>query len=158
VKTSLVDGTGWEIDASGDFVTLSLEGLITSGERQRFAFKKNNCDQVSHYFSSWTWEPVNFKPFIGKIFNIEFNKEIIGAELTDVFKQEPLIGHILFFNLGGYDKGALLRHLNKNKKITINFVDGDGYKASEYFDVPYNEWSTAGISEAFDKAYQACSQ
>ena len=40
----------------------------------------------------------------------------------------------------------------------IKFVDGDGYKASDYFDVPKNEWSTKGISEAFGKAYRACSQ
>jgi len=152
--SSLVEGTEWKMDASGEFITLSLAGLITP----RFSFKKDNCDRVIHTFSTWTWEPANFKPLIGKVLTIEFNGEKIGAELTDAFRKEPLIGQILFFNLGGYGKDVLLNHLKKNKSITINFLDGDGYKVSDYFDVPSNEWSTMGISEVFEKAYRACSQ
>ena len=156
VMSSLVKGTEWKIDVDGDFVTLSLTGITTYGERQRFAFKKGNCDGVIHYFSTYTGEPANFETLIGKVLLIEFNGEKIGAELTDAFK--AFSGHMLYFNLGGYGKDVLLRHLAKNQKITIKFVDGDGYKASEYFDVPKNEWSTKGISEAFEKAYRACSQ
>jgi hypothetical protein len=156
VMSSLVKGTKWKIDVDGDFVTLSLTGITTYGERQRFAFKKGSCDGVIHYFSTYTEEPANFEPLIGKVLLIEFNGEKIGAELTDAFK--AFSGHMLYFNLGGYGKDVLLRHLAKNQKITIKFVDGDGYKASEYFDVPKNEWSTKGISEAFEKAYRACSQ
>ena len=69
-----------------------------------------------------------------------------------------MMGHMLYFNLGGYGKGVLLNHLKKDKKIKIKFVDGNGYKASDYFDVPSNEWSIDGISEAFEDAYRACSQ
>jgi hypothetical protein len=44
--------TAWKIDVDGDFVTLSLTGLITYGERQRFSFRKGSCDGVIHYFSA----------------------------------------------------------------------------------------------------------
>jgi hypothetical protein len=66
-------------------------------------------------------------------------------------------GHLLIFDLGIYNKDVLLDHLKTNEKISIRFVDGNGYKASNYFDVLYNEWSTSGISEAFNNAHRACS-
>ena len=146
----------WKIDVRDDAVDLSITGTITHGERQRFVFRKGSCNGVIHYFSTYTEEPANFETLIGKVLLIEFNGEKIGVELTDAFK--AFSGHMLYFNLGGYGKDVLLRHLAKNQKITIKFVDGDGYKASGYFDVPKNEWSTKGISEAFEKAYRACSQ
>lgn len=155
-RALLVPGTEWKIDVDGDFVTLSLTGLITYGERQRFAFKKGSCDGVIHYFSTYTEVPANFETLIGTVFLIEFNGEKIGARLLDEYK--AFSGHLLNFNLGGYGKDVLLSHLKKNKKITIKFIDGNGYKASDYFDMPSNEWTIEGISEAFEKAYQACSQ
>ena len=151
-----ISETAWKIDVNGDFVTLSLTGLITHGERQRFVLKKGSCDGVIHYFSTYTEEPANFETLVGKVLLIKFNGEKIGAKLEDAYKF--LSGHMLYSNLGGYDKDVLLGHLKKNKKITIEFVDGDGYKASDYFDRPSNEWSTSGISEAFEKAYRACSR
>jgi len=65
-------------------------------------------------------------------------------------------GHMLMFNFGSYDKDSLLEYLTSNDKISITFVDGNGHTASDYFDMPHNEWSTAGMSKAFDDAYRAC--
>ena len=75
---------------------------------------------------------------------------------------------------GNIDAGIARVYSGKNGKLLYAFqgggaydhmgtavgsprdVDGDGYKASDYFDVPLNEWSTAGISEAFENAHRAC--
>lgn len=146
----------WEIGKRDGAVDLSITGDITHGERQRFTFRKGNCDRVIHTFSTYTEEPANFKKLEGKVFAIEFNGEKIGARLDGTHR--AMAGHLLFFNLGGYGNDELLDHLTKNKKITIRFIDGDGYKASDYFDIPQNEWSTSGISVAFENASQACVQ
>ena len=146
----------WKISKREGAVDLSVTGNITNGERQRFVFRKGKCDQVIHAFSTYTEEPANFDKVVGKIFTIQFNGEEIGAKLGGAHK--AMMGHLLYFNLGGYGKDTLLSHLKKDPKITIKFVDGDGYKASEYFDVPSNEWSIDGISAAFGNAYKACSQ
>jgi len=145
----------WKIDMRGDAVDLSITGMITNGERQRFVFSKKSCDRVIHTFSTYTEEPADFEKLVGSVLSIEFNGEKIGARLDG--SRKAMFGQLLYFNLGGYEKDVLLDHLKKNKMIKIKFIDGSGYKAADYFDVPQNEWSIAGISEAFEKAYWACS-
>lgn len=149
-------GAEWEIDKREGAVDLSITGNITHGDRQRFVFRKNQCDRVIHVFSAYTMQPANFDKMEGRTFVILFNGEKIGARLEGAYK--AMMGHLLYFNLGGYGKDVLLNHLKKEKKITIKFVNGDGYKALDYFDVSSNEWSINGISEAFENAYQACSR
>ena len=144
----------WGIEVSNDSVAASITGNITYGERQRFIFSKRDCEAVKHMFSTYTTKPANFERLKGKILVIEFNGEKIGAKLITAMK--AMSGHILVFDLGTYDRDSLLNHLKKHENISIRFVDGNGIKASDYFDMPHNEWSTKGISEAFAKAHKAC--
>ena len=148
-------GAEWKISVSDDSVVAAITGNLTYGDRQRFLFQKGNCQAVNHIFSTYTEQPANFKKLEGAVLVIEFSGETIGAEL--IFAKKAMSGHMLMFNLGTYDKDVLLKHLKKNDKISIKFVNGNGHKASDYFDAPYNDWSTSGISEAFDNAYRACS-
>lgn len=147
-------GSEWEVDESDNFVIASITGNITNGEKQRFVFFKGNCERVNHIFSTYTTLPGNFDELKSAILVIEFNGEEIGAKVLKAKK--AMLGHLLMFDLGTYDKNMLLKHLETKAKITIRFVDGNGYKASEYFDVPYNEWHTLGISAAFDRAGGLC--
>jgi len=151
-------GAEWKIDKRKDAVDLSVTGNFTHGSLQRFIFRKSQCGRVIHTFSAFTMptEPVDFDKMTGKTFTIQFNGEKIGARLEGAYK--AMLGHLLYFNLGGYGKDVLLKHLKKDEKITIEFIDGEGYKAADYFDVPSNEWSIDGIAEAFDDAYQVCSR
>ena len=98
--------TAWKIVTRDDAVVLSITGNITHGERQRFVFRKKNCDQVIHIFSIYSEEPANFEELVGTVFSIEFNGEKIGTEL--IAAKEAMSGHLLMFNLGGYDKDVLL--------------------------------------------------
>ena len=145
----------WDIDVSNDLVTASITGKITYGERQRFVFFKRDCEAVNHIFSTYTTQPANFEKLKGKILVIEFNGEKIGTTL--IAAKKAMSGYLLMFNIGTYDRDWLLNHLKKHENISIKFVDGNGIKASDYFDMPNNEWLTKGISEAFDKAHKACS-
>ena len=147
--------TEWDISVSNDMVIASITGDITYGNRQRFISRKGNCQRVNHIFSTYTTQPANFKELDGAVLVIEFNGQRIGTKLR--FAKKAMLGHLLMFDLGTYDKDVLLNHLKTNEKISIKFVDGNGYKASNYFDAPYNEWSTSGISDAFDYAHGACS-
>jgi len=148
-------GEEWDIETSDDSVIAAITGNITYGERQRFVFTRGNCKSVNHIFSTYTEKAANFKTLEGAVLAIEFNGEFIGAEL--IYSKKAMSGHLLMFNLGTYDKDVLLNHLKTNEIISIKFVDGNGHKATDYFDVPYNEWSISGITKTFLKAYEACS-
>ena len=145
----------WDVEVSESLVTASITGEITWGDRQRFVFFKGDCKSVRHVFSSYTKASADFEDLKDRVLAIEFNGEVIGTTLIEARK--GMGGHLLLFDLGSYNRNLLLNHLKKHKKISIVFVDGNGVKASDYFDVPNNEWSTNGISEAFDKAHKACS-
>lgn len=146
----------WDLKVSDKLAIASIEGNITVGERQRFVFFKKACESVNHVFSTYTTQPADFNKIEGKVLVIKFNGEKIGAKLLRAKK--AMAGHLLMFDLGTYKREGLLSHLKKHEKISIEFVDGNGIKASNYFDVPQNEWSTSGITKAFENAYQACSQ
>jgi len=144
----------WETIESEETVTLSVTGDITYGERQRFMFRRGECKFVYHVFSNYTEQPMNFSQLKGTVFAIHFNGEFIGAEL--IGSSKVMLGHLLMFNLGVYDKDILLNYLNENDTISIRLVDGNNIKASDYFDMPYNEWDISGITKAFDDAYKTC--
>lgn len=146
----------WEIDTFGESVVLSHTGLITHGDRLSFIFEKENCEKVIYIFSVYTLETVEFGKLTGSTFPIEFNGEKTGAKLDAVRK--AMSGQLLHFYLGRFGKNALLDRLINYERIKIRFLDGKKYKASDYFDIPFNEWITSGISDAFEDAYQVCTQ
>ena len=144
----------WEVSVSDDLVDVAITGNITYGDRQRFIFRKGNCETVQHTFSNFTMQAADFKNMKGAVLAADFNGDVIGAEL--IASIPAMSGQMLMFNFGSYDKDALLKYLTASEKISITFVDGNGHTASDYFDMPHNEWSTSGMSEAFDDAYSAC--
>lgn len=144
----------WNTDVRDQGVHLSITGLVTHGDRQHFVFVKNDCKRVIHTFSAYTTEPENFEKLKDNSFLIELNGERTEAKLDVAVK--ALSGHILFFNLGEYESSVLSNHLKKADTLQIEFIDGNGIKASDYFDVPFNEWSMSGVSEAFLHAYLTC--
>ncbi len=146
----------WKVDESGKHIQASISGNIVYGDKQRFVFSKQNCNAVQHLFSTYTTKPANFEKLKGKVLVIEFNGEKIGAKLLASGKE--MMGHLLMFSLGTYGKGFIEKIIRKNKKINITFVDGNGLKASEYFDILSNNWSTAEALEAIEAAYNNCNQ
>lgn len=146
----------WDVDNSKKSVTASITGNITHGERQRFYFSKSNCDVVQHIFSAYTTKTADFEKLEGKVLAIEFNGDKIGTRL--IAAKKAMLGHLLMFGLGTYDRDFIVKLIKKNELITITFVDGNGHKASDYFDIPSNNWSAADALEAIEVAHSKCVQ
>ena len=59
-------GAEWDIEVWDDSVSAAITGNITYGDRQRFVvFKKGDCRNVQHVFSTYTTKPANFKKLEG---------------------------------------------------------------------------------------------
>jgi len=144
----------WKIETSDRYVAAVITGDITFGDRQRFVFFKSRCNSVNHIFSTYTTMKADFEKLKGKVVVIKFNGVKIGAQVISSGKF--LAGHMLMFNLGTYSKNTLLKHLDKQSKITVEFVNGNEILADDYFDVPRNEWTISGISQAFENAQSTC--
>ena len=42
--------------------------------------------------------------------------------------------------------------------MTIEYVDSDEVKITDYFDIAQNSWSNDGVSDALDRAVGMCKQ
>ncbi len=146
----------WKVDVSGKHIQASISGSVVYGDKQRFVFSKGNCDAVQHLFSTYTTKQGNFEKLKGKVLVIDFNGERIGAKL--IASRKAMAGHLLMFSLGTYDKGFIEKLIRTNTRIDITIVDGNGHKASDYFDILSNNWSTAEALEAIEAAYNDCIQ
>ena len=107
----------WDVDNSKKSVTASITGNITHGERQRFYFSKSNCDVVQHIFSAYTTKTADFEKLEGKVLAIEFNGDKIGTRL--IAAKKAMLGHLLMFGLGTYDRDFIVKLIKKNELITI---------------------------------------
>ena len=125
-----------------------------SGPTQQFVFQKEDCEKASHIFTAYTTQTANFQALDGRVLAIELNGERTEAKL--IFMRPFLLGHLLMLSLGRYDRETIMSQIETNDVTSIRFVDGRGLKAADYFDLPYNEWRTAGIAEALDSAYALC--
>ena len=144
----------WEVSQLDNLVIASTPGTVTHGDRQQFVFQKEDCEKASHIFTAYTTQTADFRALDGRVLAIELNGERTEAKL--IFMKPFLLGHLLMLSLGRYDKETILSQIETNDVTSIRFVDGRGLRAADYFDLPYNEWRTAGIAKALDNAYALC--
>ena len=156
VFAELYGNNDWELSNHVDMgvAEAAVPGEITYGDMQRFHFVHGHCNLVRQYFTFYTVQPNDFKKLEGKVMIVEVDGKELGAEVLYAIK--AMSGHIVWFSFGLYDKDAHLQFLRKSKKISIKLVDGNGFIASEYFDVLENEWSLEGIEDAFSRAHAMC--
>ena len=48
--------------------------------------------------------------------------------------------------------------LSEKNPLTIEYVDSDEVKITDYFDIVQNSWSNDGVSDALDRAVGMCKQ
>ena len=66
--------------------------------------------------------------------------------------REFILGHIAMFTLGGYSIEQLVNVHKGSSYISIELIDSEQFKASDYFDVLKNKWSLKNFKLALIKA------
>ena len=69
----------------------------------------------------------------GKVIDIKYNQERIRAKI--ITTREFILGHIAMFTLGGYSIEQLIKIHKGMPYISIELIDSEQFKASDYFDV-----------------------
>tara|TARA_B100000575_G_scaffold259298_1_gene231453 strand:- start:55 stop:576 length:522 start_codon:yes stop_codon:yes gene_type:complete len=150
------ESSAWQLEASREHVTLSINGKITNGDQHRFIFFRKNCNTVQQVFSFYTTQPNNFKNLKGKVIVVEYNGTKIGGRI--ITSKKAMRGNIVMISLGSYEKDFILKHHQNIQEIAIKLLDGNGITITDYFDTLKNVWLIEDISKHFESAFKSCSR
>ena len=68
------------------------------------------------------------------------------------------MGHRATIDMGWASIDELKEILSEKNPMTIEYVDSDEVKITDYFDIVQNSWSNDGVSDALDRAVGMCKQ
>jgi hypothetical protein len=146
----------WDVEQMEDGGAVAYaNGQITYGDKQRIWIRGSRCDGGEQLFSFYTVE--NNKDILnleGKVIDIKYNQEHIRAKI--ITTREFILGHIAMFTLGGYSFEQLVNVHKDSSYISIELIDSEQFKASDYFDVLKNKWSLKNFKPALIKAKSIC--
>ena len=146
----------WVVSYIGkSFVIASINGQITHGDRLRLRLDFGECDHVSLITSVYTMKGnENILDMDEKEIPIEFDeKEFVGTMLQP---RKFLMGHSFLLYLGSSSVAGMKTYFAGSTSTTLQLLDGDDTKISDYVDVDRNEWSLNGVDEALEKAQATC--
>ena len=73
-----------------------------------------------------------------------------------VYASPFLMGHRATIDMGWASIDELKEILSEKTPMTIEYVDSDEVKITDYFDIPQNSWSNDGVVDALDRAAEMC--
>ena len=146
----------WDVEQMEDGGAVAyVNGQITYGDKQRIWIRGSRCDGAEHLFTFYTVERnKDILNLEGKVIDIKYNQERIRAKI--ITTREFILGHIAMFTLGGYSIAQLINLHEYLPYISIELIDSEQFKASDYFDVLKNKWSLKNFKSALIKAKSIC--
>ena len=147
----------WYVEEFGDSFVATVNGGVTWGDRLSVRFVPTECHYPSLFFTAMTavedppWESLKV---VDNSLPVTWNGELFRAELMTIIPF--LMNEIAFIHVGHYTVFNLTELVKSYEAITLEIVDFNFFVASEFFDVPTNQWTTNGASAALTEAYSLC--
>ena len=138
-------------------VHATVNGQVTHGDGLHVRLVKENCDKGNLLTFVYTYID---NPKIGElknkyvITNFMNNKAVLKILFTSPF----LMGHRATIDMGWIRIEDLKSILGNKNPITIQYLDSDETKITDYFDILENSWSNEGVRDAIDRAVSVCNQ
>ena len=135
---------------------VSTPGITMHGDKLRIRIVKDGCDYGQLWTSVYTMpgEGVDESTFVGKKVAVEFMGQKLSLPVIHAGKF--ILGYLVMLDMGVYDLNRLTGILSSTDELSINYLDSNQFKAKEYFDIPFNSWSTNGLGEAVEEASIQC--
>ena len=137
---------------------VSTPGITMHGDKLRIRIVKDGCDYGQLWTSVYTMpgEGIDESTFVGKKVAVEFMGQKLSLPVIHAGKF--ILGYLVMLDMGVYDLNRLTGILSSTDELSINYLDSKQFKAKEYFDIPFNSWSTNGLGEALNDAMKKCRQ
>ena len=145
----------WVVSYGKGFVIASVNGQITHGDRLRLRLEFGDCDKAHVLPHVYT---MRGNEDILDMDEKEISVAIDGNEAsgTIILPRKFLSGHSFFLYLGSSSIESLKSYFSGLKSTTIQLLDNEEMKISDYVDLDRNEWSLHGFDRALERAQAAC--
>ncbi|HEX9808101.1 MAG TPA: hypothetical protein VGC25_00665 [Alphaproteobacteria bacterium] len=136
-------------------IVASVNGLVTHGDRFFVGPLPKDCDRGYLFFLVYTEaNHPEIEALEGKTIPILIDNERLNVRAGYAIKS--LLEHAFFMEMGVFPLDRLVRFLAGKERLTIRLVDGDGFRAEDYFHQRRNAWSLDGFREALAEARAMC--
>jgi len=135
---------------------VSTPGITMHGDKLRIRIVKDGCDYGQLWTSVYAMpgEGVDESTFVGKKVAVEFMGQKLSLPVIHAGKF--ILGYLVMLDMGVYDLNRLSGILSSTDELSINYLNSSQFKSKEYFDIPFNSWSTNGLEEAINEASTQC--
>ena len=146
----------WTISyKSRDSIYVSVNGLITHGDRLNIRLVKKHCDQGNFITSVYTMQKnPKILELKGNNLPIKFLTKPVEARVVSV--NEFLAGYRLTFDLGWMPISSIKTLFGYFDKTELSFINTGTFDPEKYFDIKSNAWSTNGAVGAINRAVAIC--
>jgi hypothetical protein len=135
----------------------TVNGQVTHGDGLHVRLVKGHCDKGNLLTFVYTYSNhPKIEQLKGSYVTTQFNG---GKVIVKVVYASPfLMGHRATIDMGWASIDELKEILREKNPMTIEYVDSDEIKITDYFDIVQNSWSNDGVSDALDRAVGMCKQ
>ena len=146
----------WIIDSQNKKeIRISVNGMITNGDKLIIRLVKGNCENGNLLTYVYT---TNQHPDILNLQDTLVDSLFMGEAIISkvLFTSPFLLGHIAVVDLNWIPIEGLKEVLMRENPISMEYIDTDDMKISDYFDITYNSWSNNNLGLILDKAFEIC--
>jgi hypothetical protein len=140
-----------------DEVHVSVNGEITEGDRLKIRLVKGNCElgNLSTTFITYSDNPRLFD-LADQYVHAHFMGEKVKARI--LFTIPFFNAQMAWVDLNWLPLDVLKSILSKNDPITMELLDTEDFRSSDYFDILENSWSNTGLVSALDEGLKICQE
>jgi len=146
----------WVVDYITDnTVHTTVNGQVTHGDRLHIRMVKGHCELGNLITFVYTYsnhpkiEQIDETNVQTRFMNDDVIARIVG---TSRF----LMGHRATIDFGFLPLNELSNILLKSNPISVEYLDSEEIKISDFFDITTNSWSNAGLDNAISYAKNVC--
>lgn len=146
----------WVVDYIADnTVHATVNGQVTHGDRLHIRMVKGHCELGNLITFVYTYSNHPKIEQIGETYvQTRFMNDDVVARIVGA--SPFLMGHRATIDFGFLPLNELSNILLKSNPISVEYLDSEEIKISDYFDITTNSWSNAGLDDAINYAKIAC--
>ena len=138
----------------------TVNGKIMHGDKLRIRILPDRCG-VGNTIT--TFLTINNHPEMvqqeGKVISATFKGIDIKIRILFALEMpEVVTGHFVYMDLGWNELKEFKTFFAGYDEVSLELIDDDDFKASDYFDITKNTWSLTRLNEALDIAEMKCKE
>ena len=138
-----------------DEVHVFVNGEITHGDQLKIRLVKGDCELGNLITTFITYSD---NPRLSKLADQYVQANFMGEKVTALilFTIPFLNAHMAWVDLNWIPLVSLKSILSKDDPITMELLDTEEFRSSDYFDILENNWSNIGLVGALDEGLKTC--